>query len=80
MRFKEILTYIESYDIYSQSPDFAKKNEKILKIFTHEKINAYKKISEASNENVKKINMVNASLSLFQIEVKKALNEILTEN
>ena len=80
MRFKEILTYIESYDIHSQSPDFIKKNEKILKIFSHEKINSYKKISEASNENVKKINMVNASLSLFQIEVKKALNEILKEN
>ena len=80
MRFKEILTYIESYDIHSQSQDFIKKNEKILKIFSHEKINSYKKISEASNENVKKINMVNASLSLFQIEVKKALNEILKEN
>ena len=80
MRFKEILTYIESYDIHSQSQDFIKKNEKILKIFSHEKISTYKKISEASNENVKKINMVNASLSLFQIEVKKALNEILKEN
>ena len=80
MRFKEILTYIESYDIHSQSQDFIKKNAKILKIFSHEKINSYKKISEASNENVKKINMVNASLSLFQIEVKKALNEILKEN
>ena len=80
MRFKEILTYIDSYNNQTQLSISIPKDEIILKIFSQEKINNYKKISEASNENVKKINMVNASLSLFQIEVKKALNEILKED
>ena len=73
MSFKEILAYIESCD----STNSNQKEEKILKIFSQEKINNYKKISEDSNENLKKINGTNSSLSLFQIEVKKALNEIL---
>ena len=80
MRFKEILTYIDSYEAQLQSPNHNPKNEKILKIFSQELINNYKKISDASNENVKQINMVNASLSLFKIEMKKALNDILKDN
>ena len=73
MSFKEILTYIESADSNIKN----QKEEKILKIFSQEKINNYKKISEDSNENLKKIQGTNSSLSLFKIEVKKALYDIL---
>ena len=62
MCFKEILTYIDSYNTKTQPP------------------NQDQRISEASNENVKKINMVNASLSLFKTEMKRALHEILKED
>lgn len=80
MRFKEILTYIDSYDSHNKNSISNTKDEKILKIFTQEKINNYRNISDASNENVKKINMANASLSLFQIEMKRALHKILKED
>ena len=80
MRFKEILTYIDSYDSHNKNSISNTKDEKILKIFTQEKINNYRSISDASNENVKKINMANASLSLFQIEMKRALHKILKED
>ena len=73
LSFKEILTYIESADSNIKN----QKEEKILKIFSQEKINNYKKISEDSNENLKKIQGTNSSLSLFKIEVKKALYDIL---
>ena len=74
MRFKEILTYIDSYDSHNKNSISNTKDEKILKIFTQEKINNYRNISDASNENV------NASLSLFQIEMKRALHKILKED
>ena len=78
MRFKEIQTYIDSYEAQVQSPN--PKNEKIAKIFSKDIINNYRKVSDASNESVKKINMVNASLPLFQIEMQKALSDILKED
>jgi len=80
MSFKQILTYIDPGNNQAQLSISIPKDEIILKIFSQEKINTYKKISEASYENFKKINMVNASLSLFKIEVKRALNEILKDN
>ena len=80
MRFKEILTYIESYDIHGKAKIPVNKDDKIYKIFSKEKIDNYRKISDLSNDNVKKINMVNASLSLFKEEMKKALNDILKED
>ena len=80
MRFKEILTYIDSYDSHNKNSISNTKDKKILKIFTQEKIENYRSISDASNENVKKINMANASLSLFQIEMKRALHKILKED
>ena len=51
----------------------------ISKIFNKNTIIKYKKVSDESNENVKKINMVNASLDLFKIEMNRALNNILKE-
>ena len=80
MCFKEILTYIDSYNTKTQPPNQDQRMEKILQIFSKEKTDFYKKVSEASNENVKKINMVNASLSLFKTEMKRALHEILKED
>ena len=80
MRFKEILTYIESYDTHNKTKNPINKEDKIYKIFSKEKIDNYRKISDLSNDNVKKINMVNASLSLFKEEMKKALNNILKED
>ena len=92
MRFKEILTYIETYDpsVISNNSQNQKKNlatqtkppidERIKKIFNKNTIIKYKKVSDESNENVKKINMVNASLDLFKIEMNRALNNILKEN
>ena len=80
MRFKEILTYIESYDIHNKTKNPINIEDKIYKIFSKEKIDNYRKISDLSNDNVKKINMVNASLSLFKEEMIKALNNILKED
>ena len=85
MRFKEICTYIDSYSINNNTNN---KNEnkiiteknKINNIFDQEKINKYKKISEAADENVKKIKIDNPSLFLFQSEIKNALSDILKED
>lgn len=79
MCFKEILTYIDSYNTKAQPPNPSPTMEKIIKMFSKEKVDIYKKVSEDANENVKKINMVNASLDLFKTEMKKALNDILKE-
>ena len=79
MCFKEILTYIDSYNTKAQPPNPSPTIEKIIKMFSKEKVDIYKKVSEDANENVKKINMVNASLDLFKTEMKKALNDILKE-
>ena len=79
MCFKEILTYIDSYNTKTQPPNPSPTKEKIIKMFSIEKVEVYKKVSETANENVKKINMVNASLDLFKTEMKKALNDILKQ-
>ena len=77
MCFKEILTYIDSYHTKAPPQNPSPTTEKIIEMFSKDKVDTYKKVSEAANENVKKINMVNASLDLFKTEMKKALNEIL---
>ena len=77
MCFKEILTYIDSYHTKAPPQNPSPTTEKIIEMFSKDKVDKYKKVSEAANENVKKINMVNASLDLFKTEMKKALNEIL---
>jgi hypothetical protein len=83
MRFKEIFTYIESYDINDKNENKNKiitEKNNINDLFNQEKINKYKQISEAANENVKNIKIENPSIFLFQSEIKNALNDILKED
>ena len=80
MRFKEVLTYIESYNINDQKENnniILTDENKIYKILTPDKINKYKGISEAADESVKTIKIEESSFSLFQNEMKNALSKIL---
>ncbi len=85
MRFKEILTYIESYNINKKDNKIIEnkileEQDKLDIIFTEERIAKYKKVSEAADENVKKIKIEESSLFLFQNEIKTALNDIMKED
>lgn len=81
MRFKEILTYIESYNINNENKNIIiTEDNKIYNIFTQERIKKYRQISDACNENVKKIKIEESSYNLFENEIKNALNDIMKEN
>ena len=85
MRFKEILTYIDSYNISNKKENnnnniILDEENKIYEILTKERISKYKEISEAADEKVKKIKIEESSLFLFQNEIKSALCEILKED
>ena len=82
MRFKEILTYIDSYNINNEINEnrIITEDNKINNIFTTNRINKYNKISEDANESVKKIKIEESSLNLFQNEIKNALCDILKED
>lgn len=81
MRFKEILTYIDSYHINNEINEnqIITDDNKINSIFTTNRINKYKKISEDANESVGKIKE-ESSLNLFQNEIKNALCDILKDD
>ena len=81
MRFKEILTYIDSYHISNEINEnrIITDDNKINSIFTTNRINKYKKISEDANESVGKIKE-DSSLNLFQNEIKNALCDILKDD
>ena len=85
MRFKEILTYIESYYINNKKDNQIIENriieeDNLNSLFTEERIKKYKKVSEDADENAKKIKIEESSLFLFQNEIKNALNEIMKED
>jgi hypothetical protein len=82
MRFKEILTYIDSYYINNEINEnrIITEDNKINSIFTTNRINKYNKISEDANESVKKIKIEESSLNLFQNEIKNALCDILKDD
>lgn len=82
MRFKEILTYIESYNVNNEINEnrIITEDNKIDNIFTVNRINKYKKISNDANESVKKIKIEESSLNLFQNEIKNALSDILKDD
>lgn len=85
MRFKEVITYIDSY--HADNND-QKENKNIIltdenqihKILTLDKIKKYKEISEAADESVKKIKIEDYSFALFQNEMKNALNKIMKQD
>ena len=81
MRFKEILTYIDSYTANNEinANRIITEENKINDIFTPNRISKYNKISEDANESVKKIKE-ESSLNLFQNEIKNALCDILKDN
>ena len=82
MRFKEVLTYIDSYHINNEINEnriITEDDNKINSIFSTNRINKYKKISEDANESVGKIKE-ESSLNLFQNEIKNALCEILKDD
>lgn len=94
MRFKEILTYIESFhNLNNQKEDENENENKIIleedkisnidnlnNLFTEARIKKYKEVSERADENVKKIKIEDSSLFLFQNELKTALSDILKED
>ena len=84
MRFKEVLTYIESYNINDQKENnniILTDENKIYKILTLDKINKYKGISEAADESVKNIKIgESSSFSLFQSGMKNALSKIMKDD
>ena len=94
MRFKEIITYIESYNIGNKKDDKKDdkkedkkddsniiniQSDKVINIFTLEKFNKYKKVAEEIDEIVKKIK-IEGSLYLFQNEIRNSLNNVIKED
>jgi hypothetical protein len=73
MKFKEILTYIDSYQITYP------KDDDINIIFNQERIQKYMQISEASNEGIK-ILKTDQPLDVLQNSFKTALSAVLKKD